>query len=335
MKKINFKFVFGAVCIMVFGNVFAQDPITQPQGNYGLTSILDGAPPAPGFYLMEYGSYYSGTLKDNNGNDVTTPLGDIKVNSLLLLNQGVWITNKKILGGQFLLDVLVPLVHLGIPNYEDAPDLLGKNTILGDVTLGVGVQWFNKKLFGLPYFHRLELDFILPTGGYDKAFPVNVGSGFFSFQPYYAQTLFFSKSTSLSLRHHLTFNSKVDRTLDPTLPDVELQAGSYYHVNYSLETLIGKRRFKPGESGETRLAVQGYYGTQFGEDQINGVDAANSKEKIFAVGPALHLITKKGLALTFKTAFELGAENRTEGIRSTIRLVKFFPPKPKKKLNKI
>lgn len=316
---------------------FAQDPITQPQGNYGLTSVLDGAPPGAGFLISEYFSYYTGTLRNSNGDTFSlaeatggapgAPTGDIRVNSLLLLNQGVWIDKGNFLGGNFLLDILVPLVVLGMPNdhnEDDAFDLLGDNTVLGDVTIGAGVQWFNKKLFGLPHFSRLELDLILPTGSYEEGQPVNTGSGFFSFQPYYAQTLFFNKKTSLSLRHHLTFNGKRD------LPDgAEVRAGAFYHVNYSLETLIGKSRFKPGESGETRLAVQGYYGTQFNDDELNGVSVANSKENVFAVGPSVYIVSKKGIALEFKTAFEVSAENRTKGLRSTFRFIKYFPPKKK------
>lgn len=314
-------------------NVQAQDPVNQPQGNYGLTSALDGSPPMPGLYYMGYASFYSGTLRDANGDKISPlPGKDIKVNAPLLVNQAVWITNKKAFGGNLFFDFLLPTVHLSLPDYDEAPvDLLGKNSVLADISVGLGVQWFNKKLFGLPYFHRPELIFILPTGGYDKAASVNTGSGFFSLQPTYSQTLFFNKKTSISLRHHLTFNSKVDKTLRST-STFEVKAGDFYHLNYSLETLVGKSRFQPGVSGETRLALQGYYGAQLNDDQINGVNVANSKESIFAIGPDIHFITKKGLVLEFKVAFETAAENRTQGVRSTFRIIKLFPPKPKKKI---
>ncbi|WP_172435892.1 SphA family protein [Sediminicola luteus] len=320
---------FFALGLLVFSNVFAQDPITQPQGNYGLTSVLDGAPPMPGLYYMGYASYYSGNLRDHNGDKVTIlPGKDLTVNSALLVNQAVWITNTEVFGGNLFFDFLLPTVHLGLPDYDSAPvDLLGKNSILADISVGFGVQWFDKKLFGLKYFHRPELIFLLPTGGYDKAMPVNAGSGFFSIQPTYAQTLFFNEKTSLSLRHHVTFNSEVEKGAGDAVADVK--AGTYYHVNYALETLVGKKRFKPGESGETRLAVQGYWGTQFNDDQVNGIDVANSGEKVFAIGPSVHLLTKKGLVWEFKTAIETGVENRTQGVRSTIRLIKVFPPKKK------
>ena len=135
-------------------NANGQDPVVQPQGNYGLTSALDGAPPMPGLYYMGYASYYSGTLRDFNGDEISPlPGKEIKLNSALLVNQAVWITNKEVLGGNLFFDFLLPTVHLSLPNYDEAPvDLLGKNSILADISVGLGVQWFNKKLFGLKIF---------------------------------------------------------------------------------------------------------------------------------------------------------------------------------------
>jgi len=198
---------------------------------------------------------------------------------------------------------------------------------LGDVVVGAGVQWFNRKLFGRPFIHRLELDYILPIGSYDDnggTTPINASSRFGSFQPYWAQTWMATDKFSISLRHHLTFNGKYTE-----IPGLEIQVGNNYHVNYSLEHLVGKSRFNPGVSGEYRLALQGYWAEQLTNDKVNGQELANSKESVFAVGPSFHMITKKGLAFEFKTAYEVSAVNRPQGLRSTVRLIKFFPPKPK------
>lgn len=302
----------------------AQD-IPQPPGNYGLTSALDGAPPMPGLYLMEYLSYYSGTLQDKDGNDVTPNGTDaLKISSALLMNQLVWITNTEVLGGHLFFDALVPLVLL---DTKKPYDLVGKSG-LGDITIGTGVQWFNKKLFGKPYFHRLEFEYVLPLGSYDDELgtkPINAGAKFGTFQPTYSQTLMLTNDFSISLKHHFSFHGKYKE-----IPGVEVRVGNFYHANYSFEHLIGKSRFNPGTSGETRIGIQGYYGAQFNDDKVNGVSLPDSKESVFAIGPNLHLLTKKGLVLEFKVAFETSAINRPQGTRSTIRLIKLFPPKPKK-----
>ena len=84
----NKRLLLSVFLILVALNVKSQDVMMQPPGNYGLTSVLDGAPPAPGVYLMEYLSYYSGVLQNKDGNAVAPNMNDdIKISSALLLNQ--------------------------------------------------------------------------------------------------------------------------------------------------------------------------------------------------------------------------------------------------------
>ncbi|MDD2820425.1 MAG: transporter [Flavobacterium sp.] len=321
MKKMKQLLTIVVLALCFLPNAFAQ---YQAPGNFGLTSVLDGAPPAPGTYYMGYLSLYSGTMNGSDGKTVRPNGTDpIKVNTALAINQVISITNTKVAGGNLFFDLLVPVVLIKESNYK----LVGKDG-LADITIGAGVQWWNKKLFGKPFFHRFELDYILPLGAHNDmggAKPINAGSQFGTLQPNWAQTLFLNKDVSISLRHHLSFNGFYKGSLPP---NAELRVGSYYHVNYSIESIVGKSRFNPGQSGELRLAAQGYYGKQLSDDTMNGV-ALNSKESVFAIGPDVHYITKFGLALELKTAFELSAVNRTQGTRATFRLVKFFPSKKK------
>jgi len=83
MKKIK-QLLFIVVLVLCFvPNAFAQ---YQAPGNFGLTSILDGAPPAPGAYYMGYLSHYSGSINDTNGKTVRPNGTDpIKVNTALAI----------------------------------------------------------------------------------------------------------------------------------------------------------------------------------------------------------------------------------------------------------
>lgn len=302
----------------------AQD-LPQAPGNFGLTNVLDGAVPGPGFYSFEYLSHYSGVLQDPFGNDVKpNGVDKLKISLLLLMNQGVWVTKTKVLGGNLLFDALVPIVLL---DSKKPYDLIGKSGI-GDIILGAGVQWFDTKLFGLPFPNRLELDFVLPIGSYNDnggTKPINPSSRFLSVEPYWASTLFFNKDFSFSMRNHLTFNGKYKE-----IQNTDVQVGVNYHLNYSLEHLVGKSRFAPGQSGELRLGVQGYLAEQLSNDKVNGVNLPNSKESVFAIGPLLQLQTKTGWFLALTTAFEVSAVNRPQGTRTTLRFIKYFPPKAKK-----
>ncbi|PIB27675.1 transporter [Maribacter sp. 4G9] len=228
------KFLLKAIILTgLFSNVYGQD-LNQAPGNYGLTSVIDGAVPGPGFYLMEYASYFSGKVQDFDGNNVK-PNGtdELEINTFLLLNQGIWLTNQKMLGGNLLFDLLIPIVNL---DTNDPYDLVGKSG-LGDIVVGTGIQWFDTKLFGLSFPNRLEFDFILPIGSYDDeggTKPINASSKYFSFEPYWASTLFFNKDFSMSLRNHLTFNGKYKE-----ISNTEVQVGINYRLNYSFEHIVG------------------------------------------------------------------------------------------------
>jgi hypothetical protein len=45
----------------------------------------------------------------------------------------------------------------------------GRERGAGDLIVGpFFIQWSDSRLFGIPYFHRFNLDFVLPTGEYSK-----------------------------------------------------------------------------------------------------------------------------------------------------------------------
>ena len=324
-RLLHINKLFFALLLSAFSltSLHAQD-VPQPPTNYGLTTILDGAPPMPGLYYMGYLQHYKGTFKDYNGETIK-PNGvhALQLRATLAMNQFSWITKLKVLGGHFEVTTLIPVVHLDI---SSPYNLVGKSG-LGDIVVGPGIQWFDHKLFGKPFLHRFEIDFILPTGFYDDqqgTRPINASSGFMTIEPYWSQTLFLSSKNSISLRHHLTHNRYYNK-----IPNVEYQVGMMYHMNYSFERVISGK-FKPYVSDEYRLALSGYYAQQITMDKINGEAMENTGESVFAVGPSLHWITKTGFVVELKAAYEVFAKNRPQGLRTTFRVVHLFKPKKKK-----
>src|SRR3989304_6211824 len=136
----------------------------QPPLNLGLTDILDGALPGPGTYFTEYiQAYQADTFKDRDGNDIA---GDPKVANVLSMNQFVHVYKHKILGGHLGADVLLPVVTISGSGTvgSPGPPVSANPAVLGDLVVGPFLQWFDTKLLGRPFFQRMELDIILPTG---------------------------------------------------------------------------------------------------------------------------------------------------------------------------
>ena len=238
------------------------------------------------------------------------------------MNQFVHVYKHKILGGHLGADVLLPVVAISGsgsvgppsgPANRSAP-VSTNPAVLGDLVVGPFLQWFDTKLLGRPFFQRLELDFILPTGQYDKKYLINPGSNLWTIEPYYAFTWFLTPEFSTSWRIHYTYNTKND---DPFAPPgvTSVKPGQAIHFNYSFEYEFFKN---------FRGAVAGYYLKQLSDDEVNGNSQADSKEQVFAVGPAISWAASPNFFLGLKTQWESSAENRPEGNRTTFRMTYKF-----------
>ena len=289
----------------------------QPLLNFGLTNVLDGAVPGPGTYFFEYVQIWqSGEFKDKDGNDIP---GSPRVGFVLSMNQLAHISKTTVLGGNLGIDFLLPIGSLtaGGNFGPGGPPISANPGPIGDVIIGPFIQWFPHKLLGRPFLHRFELDVIVPTGHYDKKYTINPGANLWTIEPFYAFTWFLTPQLSTSWRIHYTYNTKND---DPwevlqSLGITEVKPGQAFHFNYSLEYEVVKN---------LRVAAAGYYLKQLTDTEFNGSNVSDRKEQVFAIGPAVHWITKSGLVLALKTAFESSAENRPQGNRTTFRIIYKF-----------
>lgn len=275
----------------------------QPSVNLGFTSFLDGGPPAgPGLYFSEYLQYYHA----DKFTDLSLP--DPEIDAFVSLNQLLYQSDTPIfLGGKWGLDIIVPLVSL------DSHPLPDNNAGLGDLLVGPYIQWdpiMGKN--GPLFMHRIELQVIIPTGKYDSDKVLNPGSNFWSFNPYWAATLFMTPKLTASWRIHYLLNGKND---DPFGGGDNIQAGDAIHGNFALAYEVIPHQL--------RLGINGYYFKQISASKENG-QSTDEREKVFAIGPGIIWHANKDNHIFFNSFFESGAANRTEGERYTLRFVHHF-----------
>jgi hypothetical protein len=308
-----------AVCLCVgLLNLSTARAYDLPAVNLGFTSFLDGGPPAgPGLYFQQYLQYYhSDTFKDKDGH--TIPLPDPDLNAFISLSQLIYQSNQPVLlGGKWGVDLIVPIVGFDLSYGSAGPFPEENDPGVGDILIGPYIQWdpiMGKN--GPIFMHRIELQTTFPTGRYDRNRELNPGSNCFTFNPYWAATLFLTPKWTASTRFHYLWSSENDEPNRGFGPAKDMQAGQAIHLNYASEYEIIPKMLRAG--------VNGYYLKQLTDTEADGKRIPDRKEQVFAIGPGLIFSFSQNNHLFFNAFFEMATENRTQGNRFNFRWTHHF-----------
>lgn len=288
-------------------NVSAQDPVLPPT-NLGSGNVFDGVAGKPGFVYQTFVQvFHTRKIIGDRGQDMHSGL---KVNSLVQVNQLIYLTPVKVFGGNLAFTVLIPIVQIHASN-ATGPAPASNPNVLGDLTQGTAVQWSGKKLFGKPFSHRMELDVTLPVGNYEDKYSINASAHVYTFSTYHAFTLMLSDKVSVSSRNQLNYNTHIIGQ--------KAKAGAFYNGNHSIDLALFPN---------LRIEVVAYFLSQLNSDSYDGnknyyqqqFGTNNTKERVLGYGPGLAYFAKGGTLIEVKTFFETAVRNRVAGYRSTLRI---------------
>lgn len=282
-----------------------------PPLNLGLTNILDGGPvrPTPGFYWQQFGQYYH---TKNFLNAQGDPLGGVKSPQFdVLSTTAVFVYQldyrgylKGMPGALFVVPIVlrseIENNNLGITSSGGGFGSLG----LGFFFQFDSIMRGDRQLF----VHRPEISMSIPSG--KNKFPrrtINPGTRFFYLSPNWSATFYFTRHLSVSWRLHYLWCGKSPKT--------KVQPGDAFHMNYSLQYELVKD-FYP--------AISGYYLQQIHDSKLCDEVVPNSKERVFAIGPASAYFFSQDIVFFNYLYFESKVRNRTKGIKFLLRFVVHF-----------
>lgn len=273
----------------------------QTTGHYpaGVEGIKAASLPPPGFYIRDYNIvYFSDRLNDKKGDKV--PL-KFHVASYVNGFRAIWMTEWKIFGADYGMDVLIPLVFADV-----------RAGAAKDNTVGLGDIYLEPLLLA---WHPEQTDLVIaygfwaPTGHFNRARLANPGKGFGS--------------------HMLTFGIT-------WYPDKDKVFAASFLNRYEIHTRNHDLNITPGDTytlewglsrnyGTIDVGLIGYYQQQVDSDHGRGISAVSGKarDRVFAVGPEVNVFFPKlTLFASLRYNREFSARDRPEGNTLTLTLTK-------------
>ncbi|MHC4692476.1 MAG: SphA family protein [Planctomycetota bacterium] len=300
MKPIGAIFIF-----LVFFAFFTVTTMAGETGHYvnGVEGIKSGSVPGPGLYYRLYNVFYrSNDLTDEDGKTIDN---GFDLNVFANVHRLIWVTDKKILGGDYFVHAVVPLTYT---DFEiDAADIKDNDFGLGDIDFSpLSISWHRER-----YDAAVGLDFFAPTGKYSKRNPASPGKDFW--------TTMFTAGATYYLDKEKTWSAAVLARYEThsTKDHTDVKPGDNFHFEWGIGKLINKT---------LDVGMAGYSQWQVTDD--SGSDVTWSKsvhDQVHAIGPEVNLVMpSKSMVLTFRYLWEFGAVDSPEGQLMVLTLTKRF-----------
>lgn len=311
----------------------------EPAGlNLGLTSFYDGfGRNEEGFVYLAYATYSRSRSINGDDGKPEEVFNNPKLDAYILINQLAYVLPETLFGDAAHpgIQLLVPVIGFDTSFSPPPPppgiQLKDNGFGMGDPVLGLFLQFKPIMSDKRPVFsHRLELDLIIPIGGYDPHKDINQGSNFASFNPYWAATVLPIPHLEFSARLHYLYNFTNLRPANPppVMPAVvSAKAGQAFWINYTASYEIIQR---------LHVGVNGYYFNQFTDDKYTYADGSQNNgqsvpqlgdqghARFLTLGPGVFWDIDKENKLMANAYFTLFADNRPSSTVFNLHYVHSF-----------
>ncbi len=303
--------------------VATSDAAEDAKGIYlpGFVASMSGAMPPPGTYFTSYKYYYSGDASGAAANSVDlNKLGNITLETDVKLDAKIfaeipvllWVTPRKILGGNFALGGYVPIgwqdvsvdldVLAALTTRNGRTFTKGGSFSLGEESTEIG----DPALMTMLGWHRDNWHWnitgllSIPVGQYDKNDIVNMGVNRWAYDTTAAATWMDpQRGHEVSVAAGFTFNGENS--------DTNYRTGTEFHTEFAV-----MRHVSPAFA----FGLAGYHYQQVTGDSGAGATLGSFKGRVTALGPNVVYNFKLGatpVATQLRWLHEFNEKNRTVG----------------------
>ncbi|MCU0785897.1 MAG: transporter [Verrucomicrobia bacterium] len=279
--------------LMALPSLVQAQPIVAGHYPAGAEGVKGASLPPPGVYFRDYNFFYFA----DNFKDLGAPFD---IFAYINAPRVIWMTDVKILGANYGMDVIVPFAYLDW-KLGTRDSYFG----LGDIQIEPLLLSWHFKQFDLAGGYAVWA----PTGDYSPNRPDFVSKGFWSHMLTLGGTWYpdEQKTWAISLLNRYEFCHEQEQThTDP---------GQVYTIEWGFSKSLSKT---------VDVGLIGYYQQQVTED--TGPNKFSDKlDRKVGVGPEISAVCPKlGLITSLRYAYEFAAVERPEGHLVTLTLTKRF-----------
>ncbi|NWC09773.1 transporter [Pseudomonas agarici] len=287
-KSAHVRHLYNAVLSLLAATSIGVEATETGGSSYpmGSENYMSGALPPPGIYSQFFANHYEAdSLRDNRGNKV--PI-DFNVRANVIALRMIWVTEQQVFGGNLAFHTIIPAADLKVKINGQSQTKQG----LADVFFGPALGFHHsEKLHSI-----LALDFIAPTGEYDKNDLANIGRNYWVIEPVLAVSYVDPNGLNIDAKTMYDFNLRNK--------DTDYRSGQELHTDYAVGWGLGNGWV---------VGVGGYIYHQTTDDRQHGDRIKDNKGRAFAIGPSVKYMSNKGWFLTAKWQKESQVRNRAEG----------------------
>jgi len=214
---------------------------------------------------------------------------DFAAEVLVSVQRFIWIFDIEVLGGNYVMDFLIPIAHkdirMGALHYDD------RRWSIGDIFVEpFAITWHGPK-----YDSGIALGVFMPTGAYDE--PVDSGEDMWTAMLSLGGTYYLdqAKQWSVSILSRYEVHSKKSHS--------SIHPGDDFHFEWG----IGRQIARIWDIG-----VVGY--CQWQVEQDRGHDASNEKDSSYGIGPEIsRFFPPLNTLFSLRYEYDFHVKGRTSG----------------------